>query len=544
MVRDVLPEATEEIAEKTDLYVTYHSDARHLVRLMQCPQCSKPFSTPVTLPCGHSVCRSCLPASKPRANISYPNTPDRLIGVACPLPQCGAEHAAAECNVDVTLTKLMELLKYDISKHRPSAEDSPMLLEEVLRDAIDSPMEEKDLVLVVQPRSRVLHGGRLVSTFAMVELGELRYSSELKYQSLSASGDDYYDLDVAILERLRDVVHKELDCLVCYNMMLDPTTTSCGHTFCRRCLARVMDHSSACPVCRRDLHIPASLQNKGSNTLLNSLLAALCPDLVTARKRAVEAEEQVGNEDMNMPLFVCTLALPTMPTFLHVFEPRYRLMMRRCMEGDRLFGMVMYNKTSAPQGDLGPTQFLEYGTLLEIVNYELLRDGRSFVETRGVGRFRIRAHGMLDGYNVGRIERVEDLSLSEEGSLEQTETTAAQEVAEEFSRDYPDAPLPTPVTLNLHSTQELLDNCMEFIREMRQASAPWLSARIVQVYGEPPEDPATFPYWFASVLPIAEEEKYALLRTTRVRERLKIVYSWISRIRGQRWPSGSSCSIL
>jgi hypothetical protein len=32
-----------------------------------------------------------------------------------------------------------------------------------------------------------------------------------------------------------------------------------------------------------------------------------------------------------------------------------------------------------------------------------------------------------------------------------------------------------------------------------------------------------------------EEEKYVLLQTTHVRERLKIVYSWIGRIRGQRW---------
>jgi hypothetical protein len=90
------------------------------------------------------------------------------------------------------------------------------------------------------------------------------------------------------------------------------------------------------------------------------------------------------------------------------------------------------------------------------------------------------------------------------------------------------------VAVNQFSTQELLDNCMAFVRHMRDASAPWLSARIVQVYGEPPEDPALFPYWFASVVPIAEEEKYILLRTTRVRERLKIVFSWIRRIRGQR----------
>jgi Lon protease-like protein len=224
-----------------------------------------------------------------------------------------------------------------------------------------------------------------------------------------------------------------------------------------------------------------------------------------------------------------------MPTFLHVFEPRYRLMMRRVIEGNKQFGMVMYNRTSARQGTLGATPFLEYGTLLEIVNYELLRDGRSFIESRGIGRFKVRDHGMLDGYNVGRVERIEDVSLAEEGAAEQRETTMARDYAEVFSREHPQTPLPNDIAIEALSTQHLLDSCTSFVREMREASAPWLRERIIQVYGEPPDDPALFPYWFASVVPIVEEEKYVLLQTTRVRERLKIVYSWIGRIRGQRW---------
>jgi Lon protease-like protein len=518
--------------EKTGL--TAYQDARELVRLVQCPQCSRPYSAPVTLPCGHTVCRGCLPPPTTRANISYPNTPDRLLGISCPLSSCRAEHAAAECSVDVTLSKLMELIEVEVAKHIQLIQDAPMLLEEILQWDDSLPMQEQEK-MDMKGASKVLHGGRLASTYTMASMGDLRRGSEVAYKALSGAVDIYQDLDNALLERLRDVAQKELDCLVCYNMMLDPTTTSCGHTFCRRCLVRVMDHSSICPMCRKGLHTPASLQNKPGNAILNALLDGLCPDLVAARQRAVDAEEQGGDDELDTPLFVCTLSLPTMPTFLHVFEPRYRLMTRRCVEGNRQFGMVMYNRNSTPQGDMGSTQFLEYGTLLEIVNLELLRDGRSFVETRGIGRFKIRAHGMLDGYHVGRVERVEDVSLAEEGALEQSETSMAKEFAERYQQDNPDLPLPIDAAINQLSTQELLDNCMTFVRSMRDASAPWLSARIVSVYGEPPADPAVFPYWFASVVPIAEEEKYALLKTTRVRERLKIVYSWIRRIRGQRW---------
>lgn len=43
-----------------------------------------------------------------------------------------------------------------------------------------------------------------------------------------------------------------------------------------------------------------------------------------------------------VPIFVCTMAYPTVPCPLHVFEPRYRLMIRRCMEtGTRQFGMCI-----------------------------------------------------------------------------------------------------------------------------------------------------------------------------------------------------------
>ena len=507
-------------------------DARQLVRLIQCPRCSRPLKAPVTLPCSHTVCRGCLPPPQPRANISYPNTPDRLSGIACPLLGCGAEHAAAECSVDVTLAKLMDLISDAVAQHKPLINDSPMQLDEILVHDQHDP--EKD-ASTERGHQLLLHGGRLVSTFAMAEMGQLQYSSELCYQSMSPTGDDYRALDVALLERLRTETLKELDCLVCYNLMLDPTTTTCGHTFCRRCLARVMDHSNICPFCRRDMHVSAALKDQCGNALLNSLLNIMCPDLVTARAAAVKAEEQAGNDDLDTPLFICTLALPSMPTFLHIFEPRYRLMMRRVLEGGRQFGMVMYNRTGAPQGELGNTQFLEYGTLLEIVSYELLRDGRSFVETRGIGRFRVKAHGKLDGYDIANIERIDDVSLAEEGVLEQRETTMARDYAEVFFRENPQTPLPTDIAVETLSTQQLLDSCTAFVREMREASAPWLRDRMIQVYGEPPEDPALFPYWFATVVPIVEEEKYVLLRATQVRERLKVVYSWIGRIRGQRW---------
>lgn len=52
--------------------------------------------------------------------------------------------------------------------------------------------------------------------------------------------------------------------------------------------------------------------------------------LYQERKTAVEQEEREAR--LSTPIFVCTLAFPGMPTILHIFEPRYRLMVRRCLE--------------------------------------------------------------------------------------------------------------------------------------------------------------------------------------------------------------------
>ncbi|KAF2738196.1 hypothetical protein EJ04DRAFT_73233 [Polyplosphaeria fusca] len=521
-------------SEQTDRVLTPpHYDVRQLVRLVQCLQCSKPFTAPVTLPCGHTVCRECLPSAEHRANISWPNTEDRQRGYTCPFPDCGTVHPTGECSVDVTLTKLIDKIRVEGSKATQLAGNHFMLLEEVPPRTQTTPIENR--VFQYVGRTRELPGGRLVATFTMAEMGELGHASEVLYTSTSMTVEEEQVLDTNVRSCIQEAALKELDCLVCYNLMLDPTTTSCGHTFCRRCLARVLDHGNDCPICRRKLHIPPSLQDQPSNARLVAILNGLCPDLVAARVNALNLEEQSAESNLSTPIFICTLALPSMPTFLHIFEPRYRLMMRRCLEGNRQFGMVMYNQANHPQGDLGTTPFLEYGTLLEIVNFELLRDGRSFIETRGVGRFRIREHGMLDGYNIARVERVEDVSLTEEERMEAEETKDAQASAEGFQRQHPNTPLDPNLALNLKSTHELLTRCTSFVERMRSHSASWLSTRIVSVYGGPPNDPALFPYWFAAVLPIAEEEKYILLRTTSVRERLKLVDNWIRRIEGQPW---------
>ncbi|KAI7281880.1 ATP-dependent protease-like protein [Hortaea werneckii] len=366
--------------------------------------------------------------------------------------------------------------------------------------------------------------GRLVTTYLLAAEGKLLRDQDVGCLPPAVTSEEERALNVDVLSDLLEATHREVDCQVCYNLMLDPVTTSCGHTLCRNCLARVLDHSQHCPVCRRGLAIPPSLHGQSSNKTLVQLLNGLCSEAVSARAEAVALEETGGPGGLNVPLFVCTLGFPNQPTFLRIFEPRYRLMLRRCIEGNKEFGMLMYNRYLEPQGDLGPVHFYHYGIMLRIVHSQMLADGTSLIETRGIYRFRVKAHDVLDGYAVGSVERLEDVSLTEEERLEAIEASlppvAEDDVAGRITR---------------MSTQQLLAVGQDFIRRMQARSANWLQQRVLDIHGLPPDDAAMFPYWFASVLPISDEEKYKLMGTTTVRQRLKITASWIRRIESQRW---------
>ena len=475
----------------------------------------------MTLPCGNSLCRPCLPPLYKRENITYPLIAGRSEGLVCPFKDCGMEHTLGDCSMDITLSKLVDGIANEFSKYRVETSETPLLLDERphWKNVVDSSM-------VVMPRSRVLHGGRIVATYVFAAMGELGYDSDVAYTPVNFhTADSIEALDVVVAEHLKELVRAEIECQVCYALMLDPLTTSCGHTFCRKCVVRVLDHSDLCPICRRKLPMPPGVSVEPSNKRISYIVEGLAADLLHARIAAAALEDAL-DEDLDTALFPCTLAYPNMPTFLHIFEPRYRLMIRRAMEsGDGKFAMMMYNHNPRRiQGQLGQSHFMQYGTLLKIQRIEMFPDGRSLIEAIGLYRIRVLESSLRDGYYVGRVQRIDDISLSEEEAIEARERNGPQPPAEDAL-----------ARLNHMSTQQLLQLGLNFITQARSRSAPWLHHEIIAAYGSPPNDPAIFPYWFASVLPIAEDEKYLLMPTSSVRDRLKITARWIQRLEAARW---------
>ncbi|KAI3337140.1 ATP-dependent protease La domain-containing protein [Xylariaceae sp. AK1471] len=543
------PAGTEPSDTSAHLLLDAVKDARQIVRLVQCQICSQILQEPTTLPCGSSICRTCLPQTRLRANISWPATASRLQGFECPLPGCGKEHAADDCALDVTLNSALAIIKTAVALDQSATELPGCSTHITVRDpwgvAGVSSLEEK------QPESVVLSGGRILATYTLVELGKLEYNNEVSYSFVGTNKHDIAKIDMEIFLKLKESVRAEMDCQVCYALLLDPVTTTCGHTYCRTCLHRVLDHSNLCPACRREISIQAQVNPRSapSNGRLVSMINRFWADLVALRSQAYTLEQQANHGGFDVPIFVCTLSFPTMPLFLHVFEPRYRLMIRRAVEGDRTFGMVLDRSTPGP----GEPNFLEFGVLLRIVNIEFFPDGRSLLETVGISRFRITRHGWSDGYIVANIEKVDDISLAEEESLEASEVSRESHTQVAETQDPPlgsegaEPPLTDqspPRTFSVGDldsmpTRELVDFGVDFVRRMRAQSVHWLASRMLTIYGECPTDPATFPWWFACVMPVSDAEKYRLLSTSSVRERLKIACRWIV-----EWETSRGLSVL
>lgn len=529
------------VAQIADLVLDAVKDCRKIIRLIQCKVCSGILSKPVTTPCGRSLCQRCLPETHVRHNISWPATTNWLEGFTCPFEDCGKEHALGACNLDVTLSKVIELFDIAINANKDVWEQSGFSV------GISAPDEWQVAgVPTLAQRDNgdmVYKAGRLLATYKLVQAGRLKYETDTKYTTLKGDEDALSAMEHSAFTEIKDSVRTEMDCQVCHALFLDPLTTSCGHTFCRNCVRRFLDHSTLCPICRRSLapQAQASEESTRSNLRLTKMLNGFWADDLVTRAHTLRLEQQSSHGGFDVPIFVCTLSFPLMPTFLHVFEPRYRLMMRRAMESDRMFGMVLYKRHPVP----GEPQFEELGTLLRIINLEYMPDGRSLVETVGVSRFRVTQSSLFDGYIVGNIERIDDISVEEEETMEIAETTRGQGVRsfapsnEAYDPENNEQqPPPTPISLeelNSRSTQELVEIGIAFVRKMQHQSVPWLVPRILAIYGDCPTDPAIFPWWLGSILPVREEEKYRLLRTTSVRERLKICCGWIIEWESSRW---------
>ena len=150
----------------------------------------------------------------------------------------------------------------------------------------------------------------------------------------------------------------------------------------------------------------------------------------------------VMGEPRVVPMFpLGTVLFPHALLPLHVFEPRYRLMTRRVMNGDGEFGVVLIERGSEVGG--GDARF-GVGTIARVVRAQELPDGGYALATVGIRRVRVDRWLPDDPYPQAEVVDVaETASAGDDARRAQTFETLA-EVWELHRRMDPRLP-PVPV---------------------------------------------------------------------------------------------------
>ncbi|KAJ6888519.1 hypothetical protein NC652_029559 [Populus alba x Populus x berolinensis] len=250
----------------------------------------------------------------------------------------------------------------------------------------------------------------------------------------------------------------EFDCTLCLKLLFEPITTPCGHSFCRSCLFQSMDCG---------------------HVTLNNIIQKNFPEEYAERKSEHDCLTNFGVD--LIPLFVMDAVIPCQKFPLHIFEPRYRLMVRRIMEGNHRMGMVVIiDSASGSIADLACE--------VEITECEPLPDGRFYLEVESRRRFRILQSWDQDGYRVAEIEWV--LDNSPEGLEQRTKMQELTDSAAEYAQSW-------------------LRRAKEAARQDRRRLEKLLN---VEAMMPMPLDPERFSFWLATLTDRRPCERLELLR--------------------------------
>ncbi len=195
-----------------------------------------------------------------------------------------------------------------------------------------------------------------------------------------------------------------------------------------------------------------------------------------------------------LPIFPLPLVqFPNAITPLHIFEARYRKMLKDVMESDKTFGImykndqVMFDSEQLPVGSVGCS--------VEVAVVQDLPDGRSNILCVGINRFRLLRYEEGEMYAQAEVEMFEDEVTFEDLTAE------AARAKDLFLRV-------------LRASRKLKNNPEEDSDQIPDL----------------PEDPQSLSFIVSAYLDIENSEKQDLLELTDTGERLREVNGILERL--------------
>ena len=154
---------------------------------------------------------------------------------------------------------------------------------------------------------------------------------------------------------------------------------------------------------------------------LKNIIEKHFPEEYRKRMEEEKSHESNGLGTAMIPLFCMDVVLPHQRMALNIFEPRYRLLIRRAMSGSRTFGMIGFERND----------ILDVGCEVTIEECQCLPDGRFAIEVVGVRRFKVKKCEEQDGYRLAHAQYMTDHSDHSEESVREL-LNLAKEVEEKL----------------------------------------------------------------------------------------------------------------
>jgi ATP-dependent Lon protease len=175
---------------------------------------------------------------------------------------------------------------------------------------------------------------------------------------------------------------------------------------------------------------------------------------------------------------------------LHIFEPRYRMLLRTAMAEDRRFGVIRWDPQERRMADVG--------CCAEIIHCQTQEDDRSNIVTMGQQRFRVLDIVREAPFRVGLVSWIEDEPENDSQGV-----------------------------------SDLADQVREALKDVVELTAK-LIGKPAQLPSDLPDLPRELSFWIGSHLggPVADHQQ-ALLEITNTAERLRQEFDLLDHTRRQ-----------
>ncbi|CAO3616754.1 unnamed protein product [Mucor hiemalis] len=450
--------------------------------LLNCAVCEHQLQQPVTLSCGYTVCFKCLPNLVAFQQSTF----------KCPVPQCKS--------------------------------DSHLFGPDILVDDVMQKMITEDFI-------------------------------------------HEKEMNESIYKKATEV----LQCSIGNHLLESPVTNHCGHTFCKLCLLQYKITNDSCNKCQKRLPSYQFIHRQPVNIILDNILQAFSqfqprdPNDITRSNQISNTNISFRNLNQtsyrNIPIYLTEFTvLPSQKLRLPVYGELGKKILQSsllsCKEYQFLcFGILCREKASMKG---------HFGTIVRITSIEQ-RMGDLLVDVRGVDRFQVtsvnkESEDLIIADLEMKFEAQDDLqhfmTESKHWSDRKPQSPPSSPMDIDTVTNIPSPTSETPRSPPMVSQDLTFDSpavklslrVHNFISELAHSTPNtsfcsavegllgpvWLNS--VQGLHGPlpqPENAVAMCWWAAVVLPVSNNDRYHLLETLSLTDRLDIILSWINDIKSQ-----------